>query len=93
MIKFYKRALTHERQVIRITSNNLITKKNTNMGQNASQLIREEAQLGLIGRLDNILDINTQLYKGVKRYAPVSEDHLYKVTIIKELLKLRGKEL
>ena len=93
MIKFYQRTLTHDKQVIRVASNNIITKKNTTMGYNASLLMREAIQLGLFNKNSNFLDVNSIFYKRLRKYAPISEDDKHKVPIMIELLKIRGKEL
>ena len=93
MIKFYQKFITHEKQIIRVVANSMVTNRNTTMGSNASQLLHEAKQLGVIKSNSKILDINVALYKKLKIYEPTSEDDLPKIPIMIELLRVCGNEL
>ena len=78
MIKFYEKAVTHEKHIIRVASNSLIRKRNTVMGINAALLLNELKQLNIIKSNSNILDINMALYKKLKFFELTSEDDFSK---------------
>ena len=93
MINFYKRLLTHEKSVGRLTAHTIRNKRSTITGSNIATLQRESRALWIINNTETLENIRTDCYKRTRRYTSIEPDNMYRIPLMNELIMIRDREL